>query len=151
MWLRYAHRTVYSPYMPIRKRLYRSRDDRIIAGVFGGLGEYFDIDPVILRLAYIVLLVVTAFVPGVIIYILAIFVMPLSPLMHADYEHSDSLSTTSESTKTDSARGEPASRPNRGGDNDTRDPEQTVSETTSHTAAEKSSEVPSSRRDDPLW
>ena len=31
------------------KRLFRSRDNRIIAGVCGGIGEYFDVDPVLIR------------------------------------------------------------------------------------------------------
>jgi phage shock protein PspC (stress-responsive transcriptional regulator) len=35
------------------KRLYRSRDDRMIAGVCGGLGEYFDIDPTLVRLIFV--------------------------------------------------------------------------------------------------
>ncbi len=36
------------------RRLYRSNIDRRIAGVCGGLGEYFDIDPVIIRIAWAV-------------------------------------------------------------------------------------------------
>ncbi|MBU0511800.1 MAG: PspC domain-containing protein [Chloroflexi bacterium] len=35
------------------KRLYRSRDDRMIAGVCAGLGKYFDIDPTLIRLIFI--------------------------------------------------------------------------------------------------
>ncbi len=35
------------------KRLYRSRSDRMIAGVCGGLGEYFDIDPTLVRLIFV--------------------------------------------------------------------------------------------------
>lgn len=34
------------------KRLYRSEDDRLIAGVAGGLGEFLDIDPTIIRLIF---------------------------------------------------------------------------------------------------
>lgn len=63
----------------IQKRLYRSRRDRIIAGVFGGLGEYFNIDPVLLRVGWIVLFVVTGFIPGIIIYVLVLLVVPLEP------------------------------------------------------------------------
>ena len=63
----------------IEKRLYRSRTNRIFAGIFGGLGEYFGIDPVLLRVIYVVVLVITAFVPGVLIYLLAIFIIPLEP------------------------------------------------------------------------
>ena len=36
------------------RRFFRSRDDRVIAGVAGGLGRYFDIDPVIIRIAFAV-------------------------------------------------------------------------------------------------
>jgi phage shock protein C len=35
------------------KRLYRSRDDRMIAGVCAGLAEYIDIDPTIVRLLFV--------------------------------------------------------------------------------------------------
>ncbi len=40
------------------KRLYRSRDERKVAGVCGGLGEYFELDPVLFRLAFILLVFV---------------------------------------------------------------------------------------------
>lgn len=42
------------PPPPPRRRFLRSRDDRVIAGVAGGLGKYFDIDPVIIRIAAVV-------------------------------------------------------------------------------------------------
>ncbi len=42
------------PPPPPRKRLLRSRDDRVVAGVAGGLGKYFGIDPVIIRIAAVV-------------------------------------------------------------------------------------------------
>ncbi|MBV8160247.1 MAG: PspC domain-containing protein, partial [Acidimicrobiia bacterium] len=48
------------PAAPPRRRLERSRRDRVVAGVCGGLGEYFDVDPVIFRIAFVVL----AFVGG---------------------------------------------------------------------------------------
>jgi phage shock protein C len=41
------------------KKLYRSGKDKIIAGVCGGLGEYFDIDPLLIRVIFVVLLVVS--------------------------------------------------------------------------------------------
>src|SRR5438093_1433546 len=43
---------------PPRKRLTRSRDDRVLGGVCGGLGRYFDIDPVIFRIGFVALLFV---------------------------------------------------------------------------------------------
>ena len=45
--------------MKTTKRLYRTRKpDRIISGVCGGIGEYFNIDPVFMRLLYIILFVI---------------------------------------------------------------------------------------------
>ncbi len=61
------------------KRLYRSRENKVIAGVFGGIGEYFDIDPVVLRLPWILLVVFAGFVPGIFAYLIAIFVVPARP------------------------------------------------------------------------
>lgn len=58
------------------KKLYRSRKDKVIAGVFGGLGEYFNVDPTILRVAWVFITTFTGFVPGVIVYILAGFIIP---------------------------------------------------------------------------
>src|SRR5437868_15290061 len=48
------------PGAPPRRQLQRSRSDRVVAGVCGGLGDYFDVDPVIFRIAFVVL----AFVGG---------------------------------------------------------------------------------------
>lgn len=63
------------------KKLYRSQSDRLIAGVMGGVGEYYHIDPVLLRLGYVFLTVFTGFIPGALAYIFAILVVPLSPLI----------------------------------------------------------------------
>ena len=58
------------------KRLYRSEGNKVFAGVIGGLGEYFNIDPVLLRLVFILIVVFTGFVPGLIAYILTALVVP---------------------------------------------------------------------------
>jgi len=58
------------------RRLYRSRKDKIIAGVCGGLAEYFDIDPVIIRLLMVLLFIYGV---GIIIYILAWIMIPMEP------------------------------------------------------------------------
>lgn len=57
------------------KRVYRSQDDRIVAGIIGGLGKYFNIDPTILRLAFVAGLFMSA---GTLtfVYIIAIFIIP---------------------------------------------------------------------------
>ena len=58
----------------MEKRLMRS-NDRVFAGVCGGLAEYFDFDPVLVRIAYAFLTVFTAF-SGLIFYIVLWIVMP---------------------------------------------------------------------------
>lgn len=65
----------------MEKKLTRSRDQRIFAGVMGGLGEFFDIDPTLLRLGYVILTVFSGFFPGIIGYILAILIVPEAPPM----------------------------------------------------------------------
>ncbi|WP_112181062.1 MULTISPECIES: PspC domain-containing protein [Paraliobacillus] len=58
----------------MKNRVTRSVSDRKIFGVFGGIGNYFNIDPTILRLAYVAL---TIFNPTLLlVYILAIFIIP---------------------------------------------------------------------------
>jgi phage shock protein C len=58
------------------KRLTLSQNDRKIAGVCGGLGEYLDLDPTIVRLTVVVLGLVTAVIPMVIGYLIAWMVIP---------------------------------------------------------------------------
>lgn len=62
------------------KRMYRSRTDKVFAGVCAGLGEYFVIDPVILRLLWTFVTVFTGFAPGILVYIFAVFIIPVKPL-----------------------------------------------------------------------
>ncbi len=58
------------------KKLYRSEENKVVSGVIGGIGEYFDVDPVILRLGWLLVLVITAVIPGIIVYFIATFVVP---------------------------------------------------------------------------
>jgi len=60
------------------KRLYRSEDDRVIAGICGGLGEYFSIDPVLIRLLCIVSIMLGG--GGLIIYLLGWVLIPRRPV-----------------------------------------------------------------------
>lgn len=57
------------------KKLYRSTDQRIIAGVCGGLAEYFDIDVTIVRLIAVALLLPGG-LPGLLPYIIMWIVVP---------------------------------------------------------------------------
>ena len=61
-------------------RLFRSRTDRRIAGVCGGLAEYFDVDPTIVRVTWVILSIVAgAVVFGVVAYLIAWFIIPPAP------------------------------------------------------------------------
>ena len=57
------------------KRLFRSRKNRMIAGVCGGIGEYLEIDPTVVRLIW-VLLVFLSFGAAIIAYIIAWIIVP---------------------------------------------------------------------------
>ncbi len=65
-----------------QKKLYRSDTDKVLAGVIGGLGEYFDIDPTILRLGYLLIAVATAVFPAIIAYFVACLIVPKKPHVH---------------------------------------------------------------------
>ena len=55
------------------KRLYRSKENKKIAGICMGIGDYFDIDPIIIRLLFLVALFLGG---GLIVYILAWIIIP---------------------------------------------------------------------------
>jgi len=58
------------------KKLYRSTTNRKIAGVCGGLGEMLDADPTLVRLATVVIALVTGLFPFLIGYIIAWWIVP---------------------------------------------------------------------------
>jgi phage shock protein C len=60
----------------LMKRLYQSENNKQVAGVLGGLGEYFDVDATILRVLFVVILIFTAIVPCVLLYIVLALIMP---------------------------------------------------------------------------
>lgn len=57
------------------KKLYLSEDKKL-SGVCGGIGDYFDIDPSLIRLTWILMTLLTGIVPGIIAYIVAAIVIP---------------------------------------------------------------------------
>lgn len=57
------------------KKLYRSNTNRMVAGILGGLAEYFNIDATIMRLAFVILLFMSLFTFAL-IYLVAIFIIP---------------------------------------------------------------------------
>ncbi len=60
------------------KRLYRSRSDKKLAGVCGGIGEFLNIDPTIIRIVFIILLLPGG-LPGFLPYVLLWIFVPYEP------------------------------------------------------------------------
>lgn len=60
------------------KRLYRSRKERMIAGVCSGLAEYFDMDPTWMRLIFVIFLLLGG--SAILVYAIMWLVVPLEPL-----------------------------------------------------------------------
>jgi len=59
------------------KKLYRSKNEKIFSGLFGGLSEYWNVDVSLLRLGFIAITVLTGFFPCIIGYIVAAIVVPV--------------------------------------------------------------------------
>lgn len=72
------------------KRLFRSRTNRVFAGVCGGLGDYFNVDPVVLRLAWVLVTFFTGIVPGVASYLIAVIIIPLESFVVKEATASES-------------------------------------------------------------
>ena len=62
--------------MEHHKQLFLSNKNKKIFGLLGGLGEYFEIDPILIRVIWIVMTAFTGFVPGIVAYIIASLVVP---------------------------------------------------------------------------
>lgn len=58
------------------KKLYRSMADKKLCGVCGGIAEYFDLDPTLIRLLWVVMTLFTAAFPGVLAYIICAIIVP---------------------------------------------------------------------------
>lgn len=63
--------------MNATRPLRRSRHDRMIAGVVGGLAEYFGIDPTLARIIYVLVSIFSAAFPGILVYIILWILIPL--------------------------------------------------------------------------
>ncbi len=59
-----------------QRRLTRSAKHKMIAGVCGGIAEYFGLDVTVVRVAYVLISVVSVAFPGILAYIILMFVMP---------------------------------------------------------------------------
>ncbi len=58
------------------KRIYRSEKDKKIAGIFGGLGELFEVDPTLLRLLFVFIGLATGIIPFIVAYLVGWIIIP---------------------------------------------------------------------------
>jgi phage shock protein C len=61
----------------MEKRLFRSQARKMLGGICGGLGEYFEIDVTLIRLVFVAISLVTAIIPMVIFYLIAWIIIPV--------------------------------------------------------------------------
>lgn len=59
------------------KKLYRDMDNAVFKGVLAGFGQYYHTDPTVLRVFFVLGLVITGLVPGIIAYLVAMVLMPV--------------------------------------------------------------------------
>jgi phage shock protein C len=57
-------------------KLTKSKNDKIIAGVLGGIAEFFKMDPTLVRIIWLVVVAFTGFIPGIITYAVAAMIIP---------------------------------------------------------------------------
>ena len=69
-------------------RFYRSRSDRMIAGICGGLGDYFNIDPTLIRLGFVFLALIGFAGAAALAYLVMLIVVPESPILGSVVEPS---------------------------------------------------------------
>ena len=73
-----ARRACYKPIDPGMKKVYRSKESAVLAGICGGLGETYSVDPVLLRLVLILLCLTTGILPIGITYVVGWMLIPVS-------------------------------------------------------------------------
>lgn len=61
------------------KKLHRSRKNVLVAGVCAGMAEYFDQEPTFWRLGFVLFLILTGLMPGVLLYLAAWIIIPQAP------------------------------------------------------------------------
>lgn len=71
----------------MKKRLKRDQEKAVVGGVLAGMAQYYDQDPILFRIAAIVFLIITGFFPGVLIYIVAWFIMPKTKTGETKYDY----------------------------------------------------------------
>jgi phage shock protein C len=79
-----------------RKRLYRSSTDKIIGGVCGGFAEYFNVDPTIIRILWVIFACFGG--SGLLVYIAALIIIPTDPFQKVEKENTDQPNDTRKRT-----------------------------------------------------
>lgn len=74
------------------KKLYRSNTNKVVTGLLGGLGEYFDADPVLVRLLFLFVTIFTGVFPGIIAYFIGAIIVPAAPTITPSTPASDDSS-----------------------------------------------------------
>ncbi len=70
------------------KHLYRSEKNKVWAGILGGIGEYLEVDPVLIRVIFVFLMIITGVFPGIIAYFICLFIVPQRPIQSKVEEES---------------------------------------------------------------
>ncbi len=74
----------------MKKKLYKDKNTGILSGVCSGIAQYLNIDVTIVRILYILLSIFSAAFPGIIVYIILIFILPdKSDIGFTDYRIDD--------------------------------------------------------------
>jgi phage shock protein C len=60
----------------MRRKLFRSKKEKIVAGVLAGIARYYQVDATLVRIIFIVLLSFSGFLPGILAYVIAAIVIP---------------------------------------------------------------------------
>ena len=63
----------------MHKKLYKSRRDVKVDGVCAGIGDYFNIDPTLIRIAAVIMIILMNFIPGLLVYLAAALIIPREP------------------------------------------------------------------------
>ncbi|MBQ3507592.1 MAG: PspC domain-containing protein [Clostridia bacterium] len=101
--------------MDLEKKLYKSKKNKMLGGVCGGIGEYFNIDPTLVRLGFVGLCIIAG--GGLIAYIVALIIIPEAP---EGYDPAAQAQTAAQPSPDPATTEDPkASTDDTGTDNDT--------------------------------
>ena len=99
-----------TPYT-MEKRLTRNKNNRMLFGVCGGIGEYFGIDPTLVRLAFVLLTLANGI--GLVIYLILAIIMPSGESVEMPHPYENGVQSTWESPRQPGERGNENSDRNR--------------------------------------